>query len=114
MTDYNDGKWHGWNGGECPVHPKTLIDYVWLYKGDKGSVVLTDERAGGILFEGSGRGELVAFRVVKEYKEPREWWILWSPKGNLIGNFSKASAEDKNRTHYAGKGEIVHVREVLD
>ncbi len=21
MTDYNDGKWHGWNGGECRVTP---------------------------------------------------------------------------------------------
>ena len=32
MTNtYNDGKWHGWNGGECPVHPKTVVDYLWLY-----------------------------------------------------------------------------------
>ena len=25
MTGYNDGKWHGWNGGECPVHPKSRV-----------------------------------------------------------------------------------------
>ena len=23
--EYNNGKWHGWNGGECPVHPKTVV-----------------------------------------------------------------------------------------
>ena len=117
MTNsYNDGKWHGWNGGECPVHPETIVDYLWVYKhkGETQSNLVTNQLAGCLLFEGNEHGDLVAFRVVKEYKEPREWWILWSPKGNLIGNFSKASAEDKNRTHYAGKGEIVHVREVLD
>lgn len=38
MTDapnYNDGLWHGWNGGECPVAKGTLVqvrgegDVVW-------------------------------------------------------------------------------------
>lgn len=24
-VDYNDGKIHGWNGGECPVHPETVV-----------------------------------------------------------------------------------------
>ena len=28
MTSYNDGKWHGWNGGECPVHPETEVEFV--------------------------------------------------------------------------------------
>jgi hypothetical protein len=35
MTDYNDGKWHGWNGGECPVDPQTHVDIV--YKNNDGS-----------------------------------------------------------------------------
>lgn len=35
MSDYYDGCWHGWNGGECPVHPETIID-VCLY--DDGEV----------------------------------------------------------------------------
>ena len=25
MTDYNDGNWHEWKGGECPVHPQTVV-----------------------------------------------------------------------------------------
>ena len=24
MVDYNDGNWHGWDGGECPVHPESV------------------------------------------------------------------------------------------
>lgn len=29
MTNWNDGTIHGWNGGDCPVHPETLVRY-WL------------------------------------------------------------------------------------
>jgi len=29
MTDYNDGKWHGWNGGECPVDPQAWVEVWW-------------------------------------------------------------------------------------
>lgn len=28
MIDYNNGKWHDWNGGECPVHPKSVVEVV--------------------------------------------------------------------------------------
>jgi hypothetical protein len=23
---YIEGKWYGWNGGECPVHPEAVVD----------------------------------------------------------------------------------------
>ena len=75
MTNtYNDGKWHGWNGGECPVHSDTVVDYLWVYKhkGEPRSNLVTNQPAGCLLFEGNEHGDLVAFRVVKEYKEPRE------------------------------------------
>lgn len=62
MTDYNDGRWHGWNGGECPVHPESVV-YVateigfasgkaeeWMWENDLVSIV--------------------AFRVVKPYVKP--------------------------------------------
>lgn len=106
MTNYNDGKWHGWNGGECPVHPETEIEGIYtestLYKGViKG---LADAFSWG-------RGEydlgLVAFRVVKEHREPREFWIM-TEKGVL-------------RSYRASKPDVVpfgweciHVREVIE
>ena len=28
MDDSTAGPWIGWNGGECPVHPETIVDFV--------------------------------------------------------------------------------------
>lgn len=76
MTDYRDGKIHGWNGGECPVHPKDEVD-VWLTDG---------------LHEGMTASEwdwkeetdpVAAFRVTKAYREPREVWINEYPHQGL-------------------------------
>ena len=66
MTDYNDGKWHGWNGGECPVHPKSDVR-IWDCA--SGQDIYLPAEAVHWTFRG-------AFRVVKEYREPREWWIV--------------------------------------
>lgn len=64
MSNYNDGKWHGWNGGECPVHPETVVD-CRFYNGN------CDERdAGDYSWSYDGASRIVAFRVVKEHKEP--------------------------------------------
>ena len=75
MTDYNDGNWHGWNGGECPVHPDTEVEGIYM-KGDgiAPSSPFT-ERAGSFDWAYKNRYRLVAFRVIEEYREPREFWI---------------------------------------
>jgi hypothetical protein len=108
-TNYNDGKWYGWDGGECPVHPETMVETVWV-NGDckKGVASRWKWRVEGQI------QYMIAFRVIKEHREPREWWSLWSPSGNLIGNFTKDSAHRKNDTHYNGKGCVIHVREVIE
>jgi len=66
--DYNDGKWHGWNGGECPVHPKTMIFALFDDKsGDTGQA------------QDWGWDTPVrpcAFRVVTPYREPREGYAV--------------------------------------
>lgn len=67
MTDYNDGKWHVWNGGECPVHSRSVVEVLHAEKG------ILDERAAGVILW--DHKDLIAFRVVKEHKEPREWFI---------------------------------------
>lgn len=67
MTNYNDGNWHGWNGGECPVHPDTVVEYQCYARG----VV----KASGLAWEHDGTEcDIIAFRVTKEHKEPREFW----------------------------------------
>lgn len=70
MTDYNDGKWHGWNGGECPVHPESII-WVVPVKGDKNFT--PEMQAKQAIWQ--DYNHIRALRVVKPYREPREGYI---------------------------------------
>jgi hypothetical protein len=95
MTDYNDGRWHGWNGGECPVDPKTLIHAV--------------EENGTIWRSSAARNDWPsfrgAFRVTKPAPpKPREWWI--------VGREAWPSYSQAVNTCEHGEKPI-HVREVL-
>ena len=83
MTNYNDGKWHGWNGGECPVHPRSRVD------GMEPRCVFWDCHAEDCDWP-SFRG---AFRVTKEHKKPREYWICLDYSGNLL-DFQKEKPDD--------------------
>lgn len=68
--DYNDGQIWGWNGGECPVHPKTVVE-VWFRGG--GSSVTAAHR---LFWTHSDKdGDIIAFRVVKQYAEPKVIWV---------------------------------------
>ena len=71
MTDYNDGKVHGWNGGDCPVHPQTLIKVFY-----RGILSNLDYKAKNVYWgHCGGCGDIVAFQVVKEHKEPMVIWV---------------------------------------
>ncbi len=98
MTNYNDGKWHGWNGGGCPVHPKSRVDIA-------GSLGITNAIAGELLWD----DKIAAFRVVKEYREPREWWI----GGSYICE-TKQEAIKRTSNGHSLMSPIIHVREVLE
>ena len=63
MTNYNDGNWHGWNGGECPVHPESVVEVQYCDK-EKSEAKAFVWRYGG------GDYDIIAFRVVKEYIDP--------------------------------------------
>lgn len=102
MTNYNDGKWHGWDVGECPVHEKSEVRVVF-YNGDTTWTHYLFE-VGDLPWNISGN-PIVAFRVVKEYKEPREFWI----RGDLAFD-SKVDAETWGLSDF----QIIHVREVLE
>jgi hypothetical protein len=124
MTDYNDGKWHGWNG-DTPaaltpplgVHPKSLVQFVCM-EGDR----MKDVEAGLVGWAHSAdtskhrKTDVVAFRVTKPHREPRELWIIGSSAHN-----SYADAQEFLRElvrHHPGKGydlqSIIHFREVLE
>lgn len=78
MTNYNDGKIHGWNGGDCPVHPETEVKY-WL----RNMVIATETyRATGLRWTHRDEsGDIIAFQVVKAYVEPKVIWVNEYPVG---------------------------------
>lgn len=108
-VNYNDGLWHGWNGGECPVHPETVVE-VCL----DNSAGIQQEEAGDANWgcDTPHLANVIAFRVIREYKEPREFWITEYPCGEVNVHNSLESAK---RVGPAGRnGTIIHVREVLE
>ena len=105
MTDYNDGKWHGWNGGECPVHPESVVSIVL----ENGSVYHNQRADDWDFSNGEDCLPIIAFRVTKPYVEPRkprEWWVCWDDGDGIL--VTKVKRPDY---HYDN---IIHVREVLE
>ena len=108
MTNYKPNVWYGWNGGECPVHPKTKVEGIWFCHRTKttGSYNgIADNTEWDIDPKDSN---IVAFRVTKEYRKPREFWIVggceaWDDEAEAHASLARL-----------GNKEIIHVREVLE
>ena len=63
MTNHNNGQIHGWNGGDCPVHPETVV-MVW---GRNGLVDTNCAKFVGWEHNKVFTQDIIAFQVVKEY-----------------------------------------------
>lgn len=71
MTEYVTGQIYGWNGGECPVHPETVVD-VW-FRGQSCQLAL---KASYLVWRHSDSGgDIVCFKVIKLYAEPKVIWV---------------------------------------
>lgn len=80
MTNYNDGKWHGWNGGKCPVHPETKVEAVEYW--DHMSPEYHEKRkASDLKWGATAQARVIAFRVIEEYKE---LWLVETTSGYMI------------------------------
>jgi len=105
MTDYNDGKWHGWNGEmeHPPIDPKSVVEIRYsdpLYDG------IISAEAGGFLWGTLPGASIIAFRVTKPAPpKPREWFVSG---GNCIWD---TYAEAYNACDRGEKP--IRVREVL-
>lgn len=89
MTDYNDGTIHGWNGGDCPVHPETVVE-VWFREGGREEL-LADAYVWTCHFN---EGDIIAFRVVKPYVEPRVLWVNEEADGIHVAYDSEEKASN--------------------
>ena len=87
MADYKL-KIHGWNGGECPVHPLSLVD-TWLRGGGCGNRI-----AAGVTYWGhTGKAwDIIAYRTVEPYAELKTFWVN-EYKGICIGYESEQMAQ---------------------
>lgn len=111
-VNYNDGLWHGWNGGDCPAHPETVVDLtVWVdaYGSGSGLDGHTGIKAGSISWH-----SVNAFRIIKEHKEPRQWWCVLT---HMFDTREAAERFDNDlRAANPGMnfGPIFSVREVME
>ena len=107
-VDYNDGNWHGWNGGECPVHPMSEIAVKWITR--DGCLAANDGRIARI----NNWKTPCLFRVTRRHVEPpkpREFWANEYDWGFSYLNDSKAKA-DENATE--ARIRCIRVREVIE
>lgn len=90
MTEQYDKEnhWYGWNGGECPVHPETRVELRFF--GRETNKFETDAPADEFRWDHMGTdGDIIAFRIVKLYREPRkprEWWVSVYPDKKIFRN----------------------------
>jgi hypothetical protein len=70
MNDYNNGEIWGWNGGDCPVHPESFLEF-WL----RGLVSVEDYAGRARWTHKEGSSDIIAFRVVEPYVEPKTIWV---------------------------------------
>lgn len=102
MTNYNDGKWHRFNGSECPVHPRSTVTTSFILPHQPPREIHEIQAIHSFW------GNVIAFRVTKEYKEPREYWICQPLDGG------RSLILDKEPPAIQFYLKVVHVREVVE
>lgn len=103
MSDYNDGKIHGWNGGPCPVHPKTEVEF-WTR--ESGSVCADTHSCFGrpvdysmdIWEHARWDSDVIAFKVLTPYVEPVPPKTIWVNE-YFNGQFAAHRTEDSAKKH---------------
>ena len=106
MTNYNDGQIHGWNGGDCPVHPQTIVEArEWFGARWTRQAENCDWHS-----------MRVTFRVIKEYRAPRERWAYRTHMFDSIEGAeafrAQVDAANPGRGHLDAP--ITHWLEVVD
>jgi len=101
MTDYTkENHWYGLRADDdCPVPGKTLVELLL----NDGTVTASDKAENWTW----GAGDVAAFRITREPRKAREWWVAIRDDGVIY------ATELQHQAASLGCPEIVHVREVL-
>ena len=95
MPNYNDGSWYRWSGERmkpASVHKDSLVEHLYHDESINTSGKVR-KLAGAVEW-----GLTLKFRVIREHREPREFWISLNNGG--IFNSPQENA--------------IHVREVIE
>lgn len=109
MTDYRDGKWYEWGGGDCPVCEMDVVEVVLRDRREESGDMLG---YGGDWEWGHKQGgcDIVVFRVVK--REPREFYAV--DYGDYFGSLYPTEKDAKDTQILSGAYPIIKLKEVLD
>lgn len=107
MTKYEPGQWYGWNGGECPVHPETKVSSA------TPNGIRPAKPARNLEWDGESVNRVVAFMIIREHREPREWWIT-KCNGYTHPHDTLEAAQTYCRCNASMNPNIIHIREVID
>lgn len=95
MTEYVTGQIYGWNGGECPVHPKTMVQVwfrSWGVKAANAQVLVWDHHQKG--------SDIVCFQVITPYAEPKTIWVNEYENGCGAAYASEEQAKSIGNNHH--------------
>lgn len=114
VPDWNNGQIHGWNGGDCPVHPKTVVE-CWMRVDGWAHC-----KAGELDWGHSEKGfDIIAFQVVKEYVEParpaalKVIWVNEYAPGTYFGYDDEGEAR-KGAFGFAHRIAVKYVEAIAD
>ena len=67
--NYNDGNWYPFNGEDCPVHPKSMVQTYFIRRGGEPETRPDNESTPALIQRWYN---VIAFRVTEEYCEVTE------------------------------------------
>jgi hypothetical protein len=112
-VDYNDGNWHRWGGGDCPVHPETEVELMPLNPYDT-TMRPNTVSATAIHVDWGVNCDIpiVSFCVTKEFIKPKEPRELWVSRNDYQAHDTEADAQEYDRVLGHNHG-YFRVKEVM-
>lgn len=107
--NWNDGTIHGWNGGNCPVHPETELE-LWTRGGSNLNTYARNIKWDHFL---ERERDVIAFRVVKEYVGPKVIWVNEYAEGCHLA-FNTENEAKKGAGEHATRIAVKYVEAIAD
>jgi hypothetical protein len=113
IVDYNDGNWHRWGGGNCPVHPETEVELMPLNPYDTTMRPNTvSATAIHVDWGVNCDNPIVSFCVTEEFIKPKEPRELWVSLNDYQAHETEAAAQDYDK-HLGCHHGYFRVKEII-